>query len=75
MLGQGLGTETQALEVSFGERTRFGCVETASGAREQCAMCWEAECHSQGSLGGGLGLQEKQGAIIGKCNRRRGGMP
>ena len=28
-LGQGLGTETQAPEVSSRERTRVGCVETA----------------------------------------------
>ena len=28
-LGQGLGTETQASEVSSGKRTRVGCVETA----------------------------------------------
>ena len=30
-LGRGLGTETQAPEVSTRERTRVGCLETASG--------------------------------------------
>ena len=29
MLRKGLGGETQALEVSYRERTRLGCVETA----------------------------------------------
>ena len=36
-----------------------------------CATGWGAECHSQGNLGGGLGLQEKQGAILGEGKRRR----
>ena len=33
MLGQGLGTETHNVEVSLGERTSVGYVETAQGAR------------------------------------------
>ena len=36
-----MGTETQALDVSSRERTRVGCVETARGAREQCARAGE----------------------------------
>ena len=36
-LRRGLGTETQAPEVGSGERTRFGSVETAWGAREHWA--------------------------------------
>ena len=36
MLSWGLGMDTQAPEVSSGERTRLGCVETAWGVREQC---------------------------------------
>lgn len=35
-------------------------------------MGWRVEHHSQGSLGGGLGPQEKQGAITGEGERRRG---
>ena len=48
MLGQGLGTETQAPEVSSGEGTRIGCMGTAQGAREQCATGWGAKCHRLG---------------------------
>lgn len=39
--------------------------------REQCAMLWGAEHHSQECVGGGLGPKEKQGAIAGKDERRR----
>ena len=31
------------------------------------------ECHSPGSKGGSLGLQEKQGSIVAEGKRRRGG--
>ena len=31
------------------------------------------ECHSRGNSGEGLGLQERQGAIVGEGERRRGG--
>ena len=33
MLGPWLGNEPQVPEISPGERTQVGCVETASGAR------------------------------------------
>ena len=69
MLGRGLGAGIQALEVSSGERTRVGCV-----ARECCTKGWGVEFHSQENPGGGLGLQEKQGVIVGKGKRRRGGL-
>ena len=67
MLIRGMGSETQALEVSSGERTEE--------AREQCTIGWGVRGHSQGNLGGGLGLQEKQGTIVGEGERRRGGPP
>ena len=35
-------------------------------AGERCAMSWGAEHPSRGILGGGLGPQEKQGAIVGE---------
>ena len=44
-----------------------GCVE----AKEKCATSWGAECQSQWNLGG-LGMQDKQGAIVGKGKVRRG---
>ena len=31
--------------------------------------------HSQGKMGGGLGLQEKQGTSVGEGKRRVGGLP
>ena len=34
---------------------------------------WEVKHHSQGSVGGGLGPQEKQDTIVGEDERRRGG--
>ena len=69
----------QALEVSSGKRTRVGCVWTASGAKELCttgweewcAMVWGVEYHGRGNQGGGLGLQEKQGAIVGESESKR----
>ena len=64
MLRQGLGAETQALEVRHGEWAGADCVGTALGAKEWCAMGWGVECHGRGKLGEGLGLQEKQGAIV-----------
>ena len=36
-------------------------------------MGWGAEHHSRGNPGGSLGLQEKQGTIVGQGRRRRGG--
>ena len=42
---------------------------------EQCAMGWGVEHHSGRNLGEGLGLQEKQGTIVGVGRRRRGGPP
>ena len=70
---QGLGSKPQALEVSSGERTRVGCVEKTLVAREQCTIGWGAECHSQeASVRGGLGPQEKQGAIVWEGVRERG---
>ena len=67
-----LGTETQASKVRSGEGTRVGCVETVWGARELRTMGWWVEHHSWGSLGRGLGPQEKQGTITGEHQRRRG---
>ena len=34
---------------------------------------WGVVGHSWGSVGGGLGLPEKQGDIVGECQRRKGG--
>ena len=42
-------------------------------AGEQCAMDWVVECHCIGNLGGGLGPQEKQVAIVEEGKRRRSG--
>ena len=75
MLGQGLGPETQAPEVSSTERTRVGCMETAYGDKEQCAIGWGVESHDRGNLGEGLGPQEKQGTIAGEGESRRGRPP
>ena len=75
MLEQGLDTETQALEVSSKERTKIGYVEIAWGAREGCATGWGLEHHSQGNWWGRLGLQEKQGSIVGEGERKRGRPP
>ena len=82
MLRQGLGTETQTPEVSSGERTRVSCEGTVCGAKEQCTTgggvgCYGrgVECHGRGNPGGGLGPQEKQGAIAGEGERRRGRLP
>ena len=50
-------------------------METAwEGAREWYAMSWAEVHHNQGSAGGGLGPQEKQGAIVGEDKRRRVGI-
>ena len=38
-------------------------------------MGWGAECHSRRNPAGGLGMKEKQGAIVGEGERRRGGLP
>ena len=40
-------------------------------AEERCAMDRGAECHSQGNLGGGQGLQKQQDAIVGEGEKRR----
>ena len=42
---------------------------------DRCAMIWEVERHGRVNLGGGLGPQEKQDAIVGEGERRRGGLP
>ena len=73
VIGRGLGAVTQAPEVSFS--FRVGCVETACRARKLCASGWGAEHHSQGNLGGVLGMQEKQGATTGEGKRSRGRPP
>lgn len=45
--------------------------------RGQGALCHGlgSGCHSRGNPGGDLDLQEKQGAIAGEGERRRGGPP
>ena len=48
-------------------------METIGVAGERCTTGWGAEHHSEGSVGGGLGPKEKQGAIVGEGERRRGG--
>ena len=54
---QGLDAEHGATEVSFRVGTRVGSVDTTLRG-------WGAVHCSQGSMGGGLGLQEKQGIIV-----------
>ena len=66
----GLGTETQAQEVSSKETTMVDCVETAWGTREWCATGWGVEWHSQGDLGGGLAWRRSKEPLLG---RARGG--
>ena len=75
----GLGTETQVPEVSSGERTKVGCVETAWGAKKWMLQAWEqwanglgGEAHRLGNPGVSLGLQEKQEAIVWEGKRMRG---
>ena len=43
MLGRRLGTETQSLEVSSGNRTRVGYGETACRARDAYTKGWGAK--------------------------------
>lgn len=43
------------------------------GAREWYAVGWEAVHHSRRNTGGGLGLQEKQGIVIGEGKRKMHG--
>ena len=74
-LGRGLGTETQAPEISCRERTSVGYVRTVWGAREWCTKGWGAEHQSWGKLGGGLGPQEKRGIIVWEGKGRRGAPP
>ena len=38
-------------------------------------MDWRVEYHSLGNLDGGLGLQEKQGTIVGEGEKMRGRPP
>ena len=45
------------------------------GAGEWYTKGCGVEHHSQGNLGGGLGLQEKQATIVGEDKRRRGRLP
>ena len=70
MLGQELGAETQAPEVSSRQNTRLGCGETARGAKEQCSMGWGVEHHSRGNLGGGLACRRSKVPLLGRV---RGG--
>lgn len=42
---------------------------------EKCTMGWGVGHHSRGNPGGGLGLQVKQGAIVGEGKKRRRGLP
>ena len=55
ILRWGLGTETQAPEVSSREKTMAGCVEAAWEAREWCVMDWGEKHHCWESVGKGLG--------------------
>ena len=64
ILRQGLGTETQALEVSSGKRTRVGVWRQHKGAREWCTTSWGEACRKR------PGPAEKQGAIAGEGYRR-----
>ena len=66
---------TQAPEVSTRQRSRLDCVGTALGTREQKAMGCGVELHGRGKLEGGLGLYEKEGAIVEEGERRKGGLP
>ena len=63
-LGRGLGLAV------WGEPK--GLRSAVPWAGEQCATGWGVELHSSRNLGGGLGLQEKQGTIVGEGERRRG---
>ena len=72
---KGLDAKNKALEVSSGDRTRVGCVETACEAREQCTKHWGVKQNGQGNPAEGLGLQEKKGAIVREGKRRRYGLP
>ena len=73
MLWQGLYDETQAPEVSSGERTKAGCEETASGATEPCAMGWGVACHSLGILGEGMSPQRRKVSLLGEGKKRSSG--
>ena len=44
-------------------------------AGEWCAMGWVVERHGRGNPGEGLDLHERQGAIVGEGEKRRGGPP
>ena len=74
----GLGTETQAPEVSTGEGTRVGCIRQPEGLGNSAPCAGELNTmgysHSRVNLGGGMGLQEKQGTIVGEYESRRGGL-
>ena len=52
-----------------------GLRSTVPWAGEWCAVGLGVECHGRGNTGEGPGLQEKQGAIVGEGERRRGGLP
>ena len=39
-------------------------------AGKWCAMGWGVESHDRGNQGDGLGLQEKQGTIVGEGESR-----
>ena len=50
-----------------------GLRNSVTWVRERYAMGWGVEGHGRGNWGEGLGPQEKQGAIVGEGERRRGG--
>ena len=62
LLGRGLGLAVWRQPKDLGSSVPW--------AGELNTMGWVVECHSQGNLGGGLGLQEQQGTIVGAGKRR-----
>ena len=52
-----------------------GLRSSAPQVGEQCATDLEVEHNGRGNLGKGLNLQERQSAIVGEGERRRGGQP
>ena len=62
MLRWGLGTETQVLEVSSGERTRLAV--WGQPERLRSSVPWAGEWNAMAE--GTQGPQEKQGTIVGE---------
>lgn len=62
VLGRGLGLAV------WGQPERLRSVVRWAG--KHCAVGWGVERHDRGNLGGHLGPQEKQGAIVGEGERR-----